>query len=495
MHGAWDWLKRHRLAFCKGAREASVGLLFAALVAPLIFALTGKAHWTLDWSQQLDIVTDRAGGALGAADIPNAPGRPPAPKSWYFIDLHGGFCDRAETVAYCPPDTPVTDHGRLARLLANVAKQGPRLIVLDVLLAKSADKGGDQAILDVLKSSQSPVLLSWIPANGLTDVDALNATKEDLLFSLDNSDAPRNARYLPAIKLLDSSKKARFLLADKKLALPTGVMDFPTVAYAAALVLASPPEHPFAKMDGFSKAREAEACGINDRVKCSDYAMTQRVFSFPRRAPHGKERYTGSHDDPFYARIVPSTNDPFLDQVQSNAMHGAVVVIGNSNLLAGDQTLSALGDVSGAEIVINDIRQYLVSRAEPEQGFLYDLFKWFVSEWPFYTVSWIIIFVVSGYFESFHPVRRDEKGCLKPSLRRATLKLAIEVTLSLLIYWVVVGTITSRLMDFVSPFVGMALQALVEFLAQVKRALDTAAESLWIRLNLLSEDGLSPKGE
>jgi len=482
-------------------------------MAPLVFWITDKAHATLDWSQRLYFLFDRPGGALG---VPQA--KAAAPRRWYFIDLNGGFCRPAPESGRCPPVLAHTDQDALAMLLRNVLAQGPRLVVLDVLIhdlrsetsaarcqntGKSTDhcqaKDG-QLLADLLASARVPVLLSWFPSSGRSDDATLSAENDTLLYSLDGSNAPSHVRYLPAIKAL-TGPSALYLLPTARVALRDRVLDLPTIAFGAALVLASSTGEQFKTVEAFSRDANKSRCELLLSFDCDEYETTRRIFSFPPRPPHSDEVYLSRSKNPYYARIIPDLDDPFLGRLGRGLMSDAVIVIGNSDPAAGDQTWSALGGVSGAEIIMNDIRQYLVSPPEPERGFLPGLFAWLYSERYFYCLSFVAILVTEILVDLRWPkVQRDTRETqaqtalsTAPSpaahaavheftwrhLVRAISKLGIEVILSFLLYGFAIHW--QSLVDVVSPFFGGLVQALIETVHQIKKGLDALFEWLFER--------------
>lgn len=479
-------------------REAIVGLCFALLVAPLIFLASDRGHLTSDLSQRLHFLINARGGALGPGEKPKGLTGQRAPNSWFFLDLHGGFCEPSVGVRRCPPAVAQTDHGALAKLIENVRAQRPRLLVVDVLLAQSADPKGDEALRAALRKEGAPVLLSWFPANGQVDADTLGAENETLLFDLDPAHAPSTVRYLPAVNTMDGAT-ARYLAPNRRVALRDRALKMPTISYGAALVLSAPERRPFALVDSFS-AVSGLTCGIHEREDCDDYARTQRIFSFPRRGPHEDAPYSGNHDDPFFGRIeTVAQAQPGLDGPA--LLKGAVVVIGNSDYAAGDQRWTALGDVSGAELILNDIRQYLVNPPAPERGFWPQFFLSMREEWAFYALGMFAIFLTELLVDWRWPLHVDAlvehgEGRFKARhLIRALVKLFIATLLSSLAYVLMLSLYYRPLVDVVSPFFGNLAQAVIEAAYQFKKGFDAAALWLFAKARSVRSSSETPRGD
>jgi hypothetical protein len=292
-----SWIALRCDVIIKALRETLVGILFALTAAPFIFWVGDSGRMTSDLSQRIHLLRDAKGGALGEGETPN----PVVPNSWFFVDLNGAFCNPGGDTKRCPPDVAHTDHVALANLLKNILAQEPRLVIVDVLLEKSVSAKDDEMLVDALRNSKLPVLLSWAPRAGPLDTQTFGARDDALLFSLNPAQAPANVRYLPAIKSMTRST-ARYLHPYHAVALADHVANFPSIAYGAAIVLASPPRQPFKRLDSFETASGPQ-CGVWNVTHCSDYTQTQRIFSFPRRAPHEDVLYVGSHSDPYFARI------------------------------------------------------------------------------------------------------------------------------------------------------------------------------------------------
>lgn len=468
-----SWVALRRDVLIKALRETLVGMLFALTAAPFIFWVGDSGRLTSDWSQRIHFLRDAKGGALGEGGTPN----PAVPKSWYFVDLNGAFCNPGGDTKRCPPDLANTDHVALADLLENILAQKPRLVIVDILLAKSGAAKDDEILLGALQKSKIPVLLSWAPRAGPLDTLTMGARDDALLFSLDPAKAPNNVRYLPAIKSMTGST-ARYLHPYHTVALADHVANFPSIAYGAALVLASSPENPFKRLDNFNMAHGPQ-CGVWKVTHCSDYMLTQRIFSFPRRAPHEDVLYVGNHNDPYFARVESVDSNPGAEA----ALKDAVVIVGNSDFAAGDQAWSALGDVSGAELILNDTRQYLINPANPQKGFLTNFANSVIEEWAFYLLSAVSIFLTECFVDTRWPLREERSGhdTLGSAARqflRSLGKLLIGVFLSFQIYGLYLFFRPTATVDFVSPFFGGLIQFSIELLFQIKKLFDIVA--LWL---------------
>jgi hypothetical protein len=136
--------------------------------------------------------------------------------------------------------------------------------------------------------------------------------------------------------------------------------------------------------------------------------------------------------------------------------------------------------VSGAELILNDTRQYLVNPANPQNGSLAHFAKSVSEEWAFYLLSALTIFLTEFFVDTRWPPPKERSGhhTLASAARqfvRSLGKLSIGVFLSFLTYGVFLFFRPNAMLDFVSPFFGGLIQFLIEFLFHIKKLFDAVA--------------------
>jgi hypothetical protein len=452
--------------------EAIVGIVVALAVALAVFN-TSLAQVGADYSQRILIWVHSPGGALGIAHE-----RPPKhlrspPEHWVFVDLAGRFCDMGGAKR-CPPDRLRTDRAALAVVLHDIREQKPRLVVLDVLTdrlskpwpqdgsnakVKPTTDPGEESLINELSRPGSPVLMAWYPTTLPTvgDPTILNANDHNLLLPLVASgEAP--ARYFPSLKVL-TGPVARKLEPVFGVTFGPGTIRFPGLSYAAALVARAPrPDAPWELVDKFDQSLTANSCNLLRPASCRDYARTERVFSFPARRVGDEPVLTRAEGTPVFSRLDLAPGDRVKN------LNDAIVVIGDSRQIAGDRTWSAIRDVSGAELILNDIRQYSEAPAAPMLSPLDKI----VEEWPFFLGGLLGVFasrrLLNGHlFENGVAFRRGISR-LTLALRQGLIS-AGELVLASIFCVILFGTLLLLREhhfgwppDFVTPFVAVLLE-------------------------------------
>ncbi|MDB5423535.1 MAG: hypothetical protein JWQ29_951 [Phenylobacterium sp.] len=455
--------RRHALV--SAAIEAVVGLVITLALAAIVYS-SNLNQAGADLSQRLLLALSAPGGALGVARHDEDHALRAPPQTWVFVDLGGAFCNPGQGAQRCPPYRLRTDREALSRLLAKVLEQGPRVVVLDVLTDRAADGDvGDAALRKVLSQARRPVLLAWSPneAPRAAGRPLLNALDQQLLFPLGGADGFPNARYLPAMKHM-SGPAARQLGPDYDVASEGSISRAPGIAYAAALVARSPDADPWALVRRFDTARQSDLCPIRPASGCEPWRRTDRVFSFPATKPDSDPVEVLADRAPAFVRVTPGLEEPL-----PASLAGAVVVIGNSQS-EGDRSWSAVGDVSGAELILNDIRQFAAAPPEPAPPAAVHL----LHEWPFFLAGAVAMFFGNAVVNLRWPHPPPRPPGTRPSLGH-TLRLALQsasrlgltALLSIALFLPVAiygGGHFGRPPDFVTPFVGILLDSLFELL-------------------------------
>ncbi len=450
--------------------EAIVGL-FVAIVAMVVAYVTPLHVITSDLSQKALLVVAAAGGALGNPSTERH-GRA-APANWFFIDLGPRFCGGESGGDSCPPNVVRTDREKLATLLSSVRSKSPRVVVLDVLTApEPLAVKGDGALARVLEAPGAPVLLSWAP--GSSEIRP-SLGPQSLLVARGagvGADPGPGAKYFPALRRM-SGPTARWLTPAYDVFWPDQAVtrSMPGIAYAAALVAAAPAEAPWRDLDRFATPARPlppsthEVCELKTAPACLEaYHRTERVFSF---APVSIAEVETSQP-PISAHYLALANDPAS---LTDRLADAVVVIGDSRATAGDRTWSAVGEVSGAELILNDIRQYLLAPPTPQAGIGHTL----IEEVPFLVAGFAAIFISSALVLRFWPSSPEPIGLsVLRNSARTSARLGMVFVLTAGFYTAILAlgrTEFGRVPNFVAPFVGVLLETLFDLLHQATTAL------------------------
>lgn len=453
-------MAKPRFQWSTGLEEAMVGLFIALMVSLLVYS-TPISQFGPDISQKILLGINAEGGALGTD--PHAT-NPQPPANWVFVDLGGRFCGSEEGGNLCPPARIRTDRTALAGLLESVRSHHPRAIILDVL-TEPAGGQEDAALLALLSQPGAPILLAWSPSREQVHSgpdDQVSLVYDPARFLCD----PRactfpNARYFPSL-LRITDGKARWLSPDFRATSSQGdtSLVIPSISRATALVAMSPANAPWQLVDrAASGAPGIGRCGELVLTACtSEYRETQRVFSFaPVQA--GANRTSASlWDSISFTHYVPDA-DP-IPEAMPRALNDAIVIIGDSRESAGDRTWSAVGSTSGAELILNDVRQYIVASPHPAPG----LFASVLHELPFLLIGFVIVFIANAIFPGRSHGSHSISGALR-AFGHAFMVMLLSVVLtamSFAAYLWLRGVHPGVPVDVVTPFVGMMLASFFE---------------------------------
>ncbi len=462
----------------ESAIEAIVGLLIAVIISTATFS-SGIRQIGTDLSQRLLLWLDSPGGALGPATATRA--SRPSSATWVFLDLGGAFCRPDGRKARCPPDTRRTDRSALSQILVKVRQAHPRLVVLDVETDAGPDTtAGDQKLLAELSRPGPPVLLAWLPNGYPRDSGRTALTPRDqaLLFAPDNQNAPAYGRYFPAMKRMNGPA-ARQLEPDYDVVSRDGARRTPAIAYAAAMVIRSPSQRPWDMLDRFPADPNSRACPPQPRVDCWAFRHTERVFSFPVVRADGPRRLSLADRTPAFLPLAPDVGDELPPQ-----LNDAVVVIGDSRPDAGDTTWSAIGNITGAELILNDIRQYLEAPPVPEASIGSRL----LAEWPFLMAGAIAIFLAQASVDLRWPSpgaksAASQVGSASMALALRTVgKLALTMVASATLFAVLLKVIPPRPgepPDLFTPFLAILLERTFELMHHSSLFLQASLHSLF----------------
>ncbi len=449
--------------------KAISGIVVALIVSVLVYA-SPIATYGYDTSQKLILAAGAPGGALGQENADEGAGASAIPTAWYFVDLSGRFCQSENGGSLCPPSQIRTDRKALAQLLATIRVHGPRVVVLDVATRPAGDEDAD--LIRVLNTPGPPVLLGWIPdvddIHDLTgELTQLVYRPGDLLCDPSSCAELKYARYFPALRQM-TGPTARWLVADYSVGFENGrAYRVPSIGLAAAMIARRPRAiaprwEDFASLSAGSVL--PQACRAAWTETCLRfYRSTTRIFSFAPVKTGTKLSSASGSNAVSFTHLVPA---PDTDAI-SGSIKDAVVVIGDSRYSAGDRTWSPIGEVSGAELILNEIRQFAVAPPQPNSGVVRHLF----AESPFLLIGFAAIFLVQLWAHS----RRKEPefdtarpaGSSAAIMVRGTSILLFAALLSAagfaLLLWFR-GIEPGSPPDIVTPFIGILLENFLELL-------------------------------
>jgi CHASE2 domain len=453
---------RLRFQWRIGLEEAAVGLFVALMVSLLVYS-TPIAQFGPDISQKVLLATSAEGGALGTD--PHGDGQY-LPTGWIFVDLGGRFCGSEDGGSLCPPARPRTDRAALAALLEHIRSRNPRVIVFDVF-TEPASSQEDAALIAQLSRPGPPVLLAWSPASDQVHVapdGALSLTYDPAHFLCDpRACAFPSARYFPSVNRITGGD-ARLMSPEFRITSSEGDYSaaIPSLARAGALVATSPAESPWQLVDRAIRGQAGIGrCGNLSPADCSgEYRETQRAFTFAPVAPGTPRTSTVIWESLNYTHYVPDA-DP-VPETMPRALEGAVVVIGDSRTSARDRTWSAVGSVSGAELILNEIRQFAIAPPYPAPGLIASI----GHELPFLLIGFVIVFLLNGFFpgsgHEAHGIRAASRAFV-----HAFLILVAGLVLTTIFFGAYLWTRGLHLgapIDVVTPFVGVMLASFFEMM-------------------------------
>lgn len=468
--------RSQRFAWKSGAEEALTGLFVALVVSILIFS-TPISRFGIDFSQKILLGLDIEGGALGQTPA----SMQDAPADWVFVDLGGRFCGSQDGGALCPPRQLRTDRTALAGLLAQVRAQKPRLIILDVATEPVGERE-DAALVALLNQPGSPILLSWSPMGEDTH------TQQDGQATLGYDPARflcdpaaclfPNARYFPSLRRI-SGTTARWLTPEFRTVSVEGdrALIVPSISRAAAHVARAPASSPWSLIDAAANAKVPDiGCDRISPAECATaYRQTQRIFSFAPVAQGAKRTDAHAWNALTFTHYTPDPNP--VPGTLPRTLGGAVVVVGDSRESARDRTWSAVGSVSGAEIILNDARQFLIAPPRPTPGLL--AYIW--SESPFLLMGFLAVFLVSSRLARHQSSAPTRIGQAARALGRPTAVLLLAMLTTALFYvaylWLS-GISPGAPPDIVTPFIGTMLEGFLELMHRLTTFVQLLAKRL-----------------
>jgi hypothetical protein len=433
--------------------------VFVATVLSLLVYLSPFREAGSDLSQRLLLLFDAPGGAVGVDTALKVRGA--RPRDWILVDIGERFCDLGNGGVACPPESARTDRAALALLVEAIRAQRPRLVVVSLATDTKIETPGDDLLRATLRKPGAPVLLAWSPQTGIASpnregVSIIHFTATDSL--LPPAESLPAARYFPAIQHTDG-QHARLLVPYYLVATDTHREMVPSLAFAAALVALSDSSDPWSLVDQFKPSKvddeTTQQCRAQDAGCAKWFGKTERAFSFLPFVPGLEARYA-SPSAPL--RLTP----PAMGAQFGERMTDSVVVIGDTRAVAGGRFWSAIGNVSAAELILNDIRQFSESRPHPKPTLRQRL----AHEVPFLIVGGLAVWFVGRHFA--HAAR-----AISPLLSSIAEFFAITVTTVVLFVGLLyLGRKHLGIPpDFVTPFFAMLAEKSFELMHRATNSL------------------------
>lgn len=381
------------------------GLIFAVGLSVLVVACPQSTPWVGPFIGEIEKrgvdATMRFHAEIGrvtpigdeAAAVDPAVHRTP-PAGYLFIDLDNDTCLDAKGDQRCALRSPASG-AAAARVATAILKADPRLVIVDVRLWETDPNAqiGPYvgALMDAARHSDIPVLAP-APAS---------PTGEEGHVFIDWTQMPRalhasRIRFAPALVWPDSSDgmdrsyRAKVLantfdMADGREAVGVGAPA--TLPYLAALYSTTPPRD----------RADADCLAANAPGSCGQTSGGERL---PVRAPRihftlqAAEASVGTPTRQvarLYSRIPSSqtiTESGALS-LDSDWITDKIVIIGFSGPRGLDRHITPLGEMSGAELILNATRSFASAPdQEPEQesspaAVMREIIAAIVSSFPF----------------------------------------------------------------------------------------------------------------
>lgn len=445
-------------------REALIVLIVAIFVTALIYGF-GLRQAGSDLSQRLLVAADQSplGFSPPRANVDHPP------RSWVLVDVDLEPCAGAGTDC----DLLAALKGeRLARLLRRVRAARPRLVVVHVLVAGGVSgEPVDSALASEFNRPGPPILVAWSARPSMHEhgrgLIHVNETDQALL----RPGAFRFAQFVPA--LIAGHPSARGLLPAICVQGPEGPPHvLPTLPYAGAAIAAAPArglrrtDFPIVAL-GDPATEGSDPCAwLPDAPESADFARTERVFSagsLRADTDSADSSYWPSAGQWLHFRSRRGNEEA----LPMRAMTDGVVVIGSASPDTSDTHWTGLGDMTGVEIVLNDLRQFSLTSPQPKPGF----WKALLGKWPFFLAGLLAAFLIA-----LVPVRRASEApeaslrarawtrlrAALASAARLTLMLALAAVLFVILFWLMPHHLGAP-PDFVTPFIALAFEGLFEF--------------------------------
>jgi hypothetical protein len=451
---------------------AFASILFSAAVTVLLF-FGGAYDWGADQSQWV-LARIAPGGALGERPSAASDGgrARTGPVTWAIVDLGPKLCAPMDGAKpRCPPWRERTALDPIVSATRWVAARKPRLIVVDIMAAGSA---GEADRLEAALGGLGVPILMALPVDFQNSADGVIPTLSFDETSRTLAGRRGSVRYVHAAVRSKGPSERNLLPVFRS---PEGVNAtlVPTLAYAVAMALGLPDD---CQVD----PRQSHASDCLRR-----FAQTRRVFSFPPVKPaDGRDGYEPisrfSKHVSFRYLAAPRAEET-LDAPEDLA--GAVVLIGDTRWQHGEDRFSTgIGNISGAELQLNDIRQFAVAHPAPAGGLGAALW----SELPFLGMGFAAVWLTQMIFRKDTPRPPDVPGASLLQRLRSRAKAGIERILRKVLVVAVAALLTvlafatylyltprdGRPPDFVMPFFGILLGFFLETLADVAGRLDRA---------------------
>jgi hypothetical protein len=356
----------------------------------------------------------------------------------------------------------------LAKLIAWVSAAAPRLIVVDIEGVQTREELRYLEAALQRGERRVPVFMP-IPFESSGDAPG---TREPTIVLDERAAKPfgeaaddgRISFY--SSQITAPAPVARRLLTRVRIAGLAAMSEVDTLAFAAALaVRSSDPVHA-PNAQALPAGRGAGSCDVPRSDLCRQlFHETERVFSFRPVTP-ADDAYAAVETQVqrapnFLYLYLPAPHADAIDRMPATtALADAVVLIGDTRSSSNDHRWTAIGAVSGAEVHLNDIRQFSVMQPAPDT-----LGAYLSAEAPLLAVGFFAIVLVEIWL-GFRRARK--RKVVKTSFRYplSTLWSLLLVSLALAL---VAGAFmkfhhfNGRVPDIVTPYVALLLFTLADF--------------------------------
>jgi hypothetical protein len=457
--------------------KASISV-FIALVGALLFYLSDLRHWGADLSQS--VYVQFAGGGLGSGrSAANRRGGDAlsATERWTLVDIGPRFCEQASDAAasICPPETARTDPRAVARLLRWVAAQRPRMIVVDIEAIRSVEElRYASGLLRTLGRARLPSILVALPfeergsADGKQPAILVDPRTSQMLAA--SFETP--FRFHPT-QIRAPAPVARTLLTQVRVLGDPSLGNLDTLSFAAARTVrgnGSDAAGHGASADARHRGGEGSDCNSLAAPRCrSLYELSERAFSFrPVTAaddPDARVEIDYQAAPGFQYAYVPAPAPWMLDRVPADGpVRDSIVLIGDTRYSAQDRPWTAIGDVSGAELQLNDVRQFWMARPAPDT-----LASYMWGEMPLVASGFLVVLLVEALLAERRARRpKVEKTSFRYPLQRlwSLLFIGMGSTMVAMVF-ILAHRSEGRATDFVTPFLCLLVFTLLEFFISV----------------------------